>query len=1126
MIFLRLLILLLIIDVYSIASAQFFDDFSDGDFTNNPTWIGDQSLFIINASNQLQLNSTAGNDSTFLVTSSTQMNNTEWQIWVRLTFTPSDNNHAKIYLTSDSENLRGPLNGYYIQTGATGTANKKIYFYRQNGTSRTLLHQGDLNFMTGTNNIFRLKITRDNLGNWEFFVDVTGGFNFFSEGTVFDDTYTTTSFFGVLCKYTSGNVNRFFYDDIYVGNPVIDEEPPIAESVTVVDENTLLLSFNEPITSQSAQNVTNYNINNGIGTPSSAILQPNSTDVILNLANSLQLGTNYVITISGIQDLSLNTMSSTQLSFSFYIPQPYDIIVNEIMANPTGVAGLPNAEYIELYNRSNFAINLANWTYRVSNSTRTLPDYILNPGEFLILVSEAAFPLFSDDINKLAIASFPSIPNSGSTIFIRNSDGILIHSVSYNSNWYGDASKSNGGWSLEAINPDDVCSGSSNWLASNAPEGGTPGVQNSIFNPQLLPFNIRLIRANNNNTVDVVFSKTLTNLEIPTSSIEVNNGVGNPSEVLGIFEDTLKLFFASNFVPNVEYQLSLNFPILDCTGNTMIIPATQSFVLYEPVIFDVVINEIMANESPQVGLPAFEWIEIHNRTDLPINIDNWTLQVNNTVRTIPTFQITAKSYAVLGPEGFQNSFPGVQAIGVTSFPALSNTGATVSIRHANGMLMHSVSYTESWYQNRSKQNGGWSLEQIDPNNPCAGAANWRASESPLGGTPGFTNSIKKSNPDVENPFAIRMGVLSSDSLIVYFNEPVLNTSISEFSFQSSVGDVLSVKVEEPMLNEVIIRLSNTMQDGQNYTLRVDGFTDCVGNVAEVTNFVYSLPTTAEPNDVVINEILYNSFSESVEWVELFNRSNKSIDLSKYTISNADTAAGILTNVRFISNRSALLNPGEYLVLSRNRLAIYPFYQIEDKRAFWDVVSTMPSFANTGGTAAFAHISQLVIDRFTYAVSFQFPLIRDHKGVSLERIDPERKTQDRFNWNSASVSAGGATPGYLNSQFRQSNFTGDEVKIDPQIFSPDNDGYNDVANILLNFETGGWSITITIFDSSGRLVRNLVQNQFSGSQSIFTWDGIDNSGQKARVGAYAVFIEAFNMEGSTARFKKTVVVAGR
>ena len=41
--------------------------------------------------------------------------------------------------------------------------------------------------------------------------------------------------------------------------------------------------------------------------------------------------------------------------------------------------------------------------------------------------------------------------------------------------------------------------------------------------------------------------------------------------------------------------------------------------------YDVVIDEIMADPSPQVGLPANEWIELRNISSLPVNLQGWVM---------------------------------------------------------------------------------------------------------------------------------------------------------------------------------------------------------------------------------------------------------------------------------------------------------------------------------------------------------------------------------------------------------------------------------------------------------------------------------------------------------------------
>jgi len=78
-VFLVLMIMSLLIE------AQVIDDFSDGDFTKNPTWVGDTAKFEINESLQLHLNA-SGADTSVLVTANTRLENTEWNFWIKLTF--------------------------------------------------------------------------------------------------------------------------------------------------------------------------------------------------------------------------------------------------------------------------------------------------------------------------------------------------------------------------------------------------------------------------------------------------------------------------------------------------------------------------------------------------------------------------------------------------------------------------------------------------------------------------------------------------------------------------------------------------------------------------------------------------------------------------------------------------------------------------------------------------------------------------------------------------------------------------------------------------------------------------------------------------------------------------------
>jgi hypothetical protein len=77
--------------------SQFNDDFSDGDFSQNPTWFGDTSIFVVNAQNELQLNDVVSSEA-HAVTQSQAIVNASWEAKIRMDFDPSKRKSQRIFL--------------------------------------------------------------------------------------------------------------------------------------------------------------------------------------------------------------------------------------------------------------------------------------------------------------------------------------------------------------------------------------------------------------------------------------------------------------------------------------------------------------------------------------------------------------------------------------------------------------------------------------------------------------------------------------------------------------------------------------------------------------------------------------------------------------------------------------------------------------------------------------------------------------------------------------------------------------------------------------------------------------------------------------------------------------------
>ena len=159
--------------------SQLSEDFSDGDFNSNPNWEGDTTEFIVNADFKLQLNAPSLTDTSYLsVETGTldYLSNISWEFYVKMDFSPSNNNNFRYYLTSNNNNLQGYLNGYFVRVGENGSLDK-LKLYRQDGLATTLL-ASSLHGSFGVDPEFRVRVNRDINGNWEILCDSTGGFNF------------------------------------------------------------------------------------------------------------------------------------------------------------------------------------------------------------------------------------------------------------------------------------------------------------------------------------------------------------------------------------------------------------------------------------------------------------------------------------------------------------------------------------------------------------------------------------------------------------------------------------------------------------------------------------------------------------------------------------------------------------------------------------------------------------------------------------------------------------------------------------------------------------------------------------------------------------------------------------
>ena len=424
------------------------------------------------------------------------------------------------------------------------------------------------------------------------------------------------------------------------------------------------------------------------------------------------------------------------------------VIITEIMADPSPPQGLPEVEYVELFNRSSAAIPLAGWRLSDTRSSAELTNITLEPGEYVAIASKS---LDLNDASQM-IAHLPSLNNSSDSLSLTDPSGRVIDAVNYTDDWYGDGQRSGGGWSLELIDPENTCESSGNWSVTEDINGGTPGKPNSILasNPDVAGPMLVSVQAVDNLTLRIRFNEKLAQGTLTPGwwTITPSLQVSTPS-----FADSSRSVIDFHLDEPLASGMLYNFSVesvFDCSGNQQQALQHAAFALPERASRgDIVINELLFNPSSD----GVDFLELFNASKKYVSLNGWAIgSMDDDGNLTKTF---IEQEIILRPDGYialsadpqkltahYNISDSTQSkLRLPSYP--DDHGIAIVMNDVDS-VMDAFAYSSDMHSVFLRNAEGVSLERLSANVPAADRSNWMSAASSAGfATPGKRNSVSR-----------------------------------------------------------------------------------------------------------------------------------------------------------------------------------------------------------------------------------------------------------------------------------------------------------------------------------------------------------------------------------------------
>lgn len=434
------------------------------------------------------------------------------------------------------------------------------------------------------------------------------------------------------------------------------------------------------------------------------------------------------------------------------------LIVNEIMYNSEEY----DEEWIEIYNPSEQAVDLSNWTILdddPSNDPVVLPQGAQIAGNGYFTVSIFTNGNFPFDPDYDGTGHF-ALNNDEDEVNLYSPAGQLIDHSPYQDNAPWPTEPDGGGASLSLLEAELDNSQGENWAGSEQ-NGGTPG-QTNFPNPPLLavtsPNGGETLYFNNSYAIEWTYANLSGQLDIL-----LKNGPDEwvLAESVPVEEGSWQWSVSSGLPEDDQF-------VIELAGDGISDESDAPFIIQEmPGAYDPVITEIMYN-PPEGGTDSLEFIEIYNPNETPVDMSGYYFSAGVSY---------VFSEYILGPGGFVLLATDISAFqytfGTSALEwggALNNGGELIELRDGSGNLIDIVNYDDSGEWPSQPDSYGPSLEIIDPAAGNNDPANWRAASH-------FVTVNAEGNSIWASPGFINEQALQQQSIILETGYQVISSHI-------------------------------------------------------------------------------------------------------------------------------------------------------------------------------------------------------------------------------------------------------------------------------------------------------------------------------------------------------------